>query len=117
MVAATQNPIEHEGTYPLPEAQLDRFMFYVNLVLPDIDHERRILDQVMLESEQDAGTGTPLPVSNAASILLARRAVRQVFIAEAVRDYIVRLVGAARVHRSTWHWRHALSPGFRIGIM
>lgn len=95
LVAATQNPIEHEGTYPLPEAQLDRFMFFINLELPGIEHERLILDQVLSENTSDHDyIGTAL--SSADDIMKARHQVNQVFISEAVRDYIVRLVGATR---------------------
>ncbi len=95
LVAATQNPIEHEGTYPLPEAQLDRFMFFVNLELPGIDNERLILDQVLSENT-DQTDDQNLPVCNAQDIAQARQEVSQVFISDAVRDYIVRLVGATR---------------------
>ena len=98
MVAATQNPIEHEGTYPLPEAQLDRFMFFVNIELPGIEQERLILDQVL--SEPDALLGIPAitPVGDGKLILQARKSVPEVFLSEAVRDYIVRLVSATRGH-------------------
>lgn len=95
LVAATQNPIEHEGTYPLPEAQLDRFMFFINLELPGIEHERLILDQVLSEkSNDDNVVGATL--SSADDVMQARKEVNRVFISEAVRDYIVRLVGATR---------------------
>ena len=96
LVAATQNPIEHQGTYPLPEAQLDRFMFFVNLDLPTIEHERQILDQVLSETDS---TDTPLgaqSVADAKIVLHARKAVEGVHLSDAVRDYIVRLVGATR---------------------
>ncbi len=97
LVAATQNPIEHEGTYPLPEAQLDRFMFFVQLSLPTLDNERRILDQVLAEnsnaSEHDHQSLALCTVDDVAS---ARNAVHGVFISDAVKDYIVRLTGATR---------------------
>ena len=95
LVAATQNPIEHEGTYPLPEAQLDRFMFFINLELPSIEHERLILDQVLSEHSNDHEF-TSKPISSADDVMQARKEVNKVFISEAVRDYIVRLVGATR---------------------
>ncbi len=98
MVAATQNPIEHEGTYPLPEAQLDRFMFFVNIELPGIEQERMILDQVLNEPDPLLVTPEVLPVGNGELILQAREAVLNVFLSEAVRDYIVRLVSATRGH-------------------
>ncbi|ASJ74248.1 AAA family ATPase [Granulosicoccus antarcticus] len=98
MVAATQNPIEYEGTYPLPEAQLDRFMFFVTIDLPGIEQERMILDQVL--SEPDALLDTPkvAAIGDRELILQARQAIPQVFLSEAVRDYIVRLVSATRGH-------------------
>ena len=96
LVAATQNPIEHEGTYPLPEAQLDRFMFFIHLDLPDVDNERRILDQVLTEAAEQSEAQAVTPIADSQSILQARRELGSVFISEAVRDYIVRLVGATR---------------------
>ena len=95
LVAATQNPIEHEGTYPLPEAQLDRFMFFVELALPPLESERLILDQVLGESIAGA-TPQLQPASSANDILLAQQSLQDFHISEAVRDYIVRLVGATR---------------------
>ena len=96
LVAATQNPIEHEGTYPLPEAQLDRFMFFVNLDLPSLDNERQILDQVLSESDSAALTEMSVSKADPNTILQARLAVEEVHLSDAVRDYIVRLVGATR---------------------
>lgn len=96
MVAATQNPIEHEGTYPLPEAQLDRFMFFVNIELPGIDQERMILDQVLSEPDPLLDIPGIATIADGDLILQARRAVPRVFLSEAVRDYIVRLVSATR---------------------
>jgi len=96
LVAATQNPIEHEGTYPLPEAQLDRFMFFVNIELPGIEQERLILDQVLNEADPLAESADIGTLGSGELILQARRAVPDVFLSEAVRDYIVRLVGATR---------------------
>ncbi len=95
-VAATQNPIEHEGTYPLPEAQLDRFMFYVNLDLPNVEHERRILDQVLSEQTRAESTSELASSTTKDNILNARHFVTNVHISDAVRDYIVRLVSATR---------------------
>jgi len=97
LVAATQNPIEHEGTYPLPEAQLDRFMFFVQLKLPDIASERLILNQVLKENSPSANSLTPgTVIGNSQDIINARKQVQEVFISEAVRDYIVRLTCATR---------------------
>jgi len=96
LVAATQNPIEHEGTYPLPEAQLDRFMFFVNLELPNVEHERQILDQVLSESNPLAQAGLAAATTDSHTILQARKEVEAIHLSDAVRDYIVRLVGATR---------------------
>jgi len=94
LVAATQNPIEHEGTYPLPEAQLDRFMFYVNVHMPSAALERTILDQVLLENTDDF-TGAEA-MCTAQQIADAKKQLKAVHLSEAVRDYIVRLVAATR---------------------
>jgi MoxR-like ATPase len=95
MVVATQNPIEHEGTFPLPEAQLDRFMLKVEVGLPDAETERRILDLVEGEAVGGRGPGPLVPIGPA-EIAAARRGVTTVFLSPAVKDYIVRLVTAAR---------------------
>ena len=94
MVVATQNPIEHEGTFPLPEAQLDRFMLKVEVSLPDAATERLILDVVEGEAGgEDAATMAPI---GADEIVAAQRAAMAVFLSPAVKDYIVRLVTAPR---------------------
>ncbi len=95
MVVATQNPIEHEGTFPLPEAQLDRFMLHVEVRLPDALTERRILDLVEQEASHEA-TSLPAPFSPG-EIIECRAAAMRVYLSPAVKDYIVRLVTAARV--------------------
>jgi MoxR-like ATPase len=94
MTIATQNPIEHEGTFPLPEAQLDRFMLHVELALPDAAAERRILD--LVEQEEFREPQAPLAALNAQEIAEARAAAKAVFLSAAVKDYIVRLVTAPR---------------------
>ena len=92
LVLATQNPIEQEGTYPLPEAQVDRFMLKVKVDYPNRDEERKIVDRI-------AG-GKPVDdirqVATPAQILNARLFVDQVFVDEKVRDYIVDIVRATR---------------------
>ncbi|MFT4729181.1 MAG: MoxR-like ATPase [Granulosicoccus sp.] len=90
LVAATQNPIEHEGTYPLPEAQLDRFIFFVNLDLPNVEHERRILDQVLGEIGQLAQAGLTAAMADTLTVLQARREVEAIHLSDAARDYIGR---------------------------
>jgi len=92
LVLATMNPIEQEGTYPLPEAQVDRFMMKIRIGYPSRDEERRILDRM-------AG-GQALPkvtrIASAAEIGRAREAVEHVFVDDKVRDYIVDVVRATR---------------------
>ncbi len=94
MVVATQNPIEHEGTFPLPEAQLDRFMLKVEVLLPDAAVERRILDLVETETAGDMAVAlTPI---SAHEIAQAHTAAMATYLSPAVKDYIVRLVTAPR---------------------
>jgi MoxR-like ATPase len=91
-VLATQNPIEHEGTYALPEAQQDRFMFKVFVRYPSFQEEKQIAKQTtMLE------TGEVRPVLNADDILELQRIVRQVPVTDHVVDYTLLLVRQTRV--------------------
>ena len=94
MVVATQNPIEHEGTFPLPEAQMDRFLLHLYLDLPGAEAERAILD--LVEAEAVAPLPASGPVVAETDIHAARRAVAQVHLAPALKDFIVRLVMATR---------------------
>jgi MoxR-like ATPase len=91
MVLATQNPIEHEGTYRLPEAQVDRFMLKVVIGYPNADEERRIMDRQTIEEPVRVRK-----IATPAAILAARQAVRQVQLDDGLKDYIVRLVFATR---------------------
>jgi MoxR-like ATPase len=91
MVLATQNPIEHEGTYPLPEAQLDRFMLKIEVTYPEREEERSILAQALEEE-----IGPVQPVVSIADIEELRHAVRTVDVNERLREYIIRLVEATR---------------------
>lgn len=100
MVMATQNPIEQEGTYPLPEAQLDRFLMQVLIDYPDASHEAQILRMVRNEALNEHKSGsasTPVAKRFALNDLhSARREVLEVFMADDVEDYIVRLITATR---------------------
>ncbi len=107
LVVATQNPIEHDGTFPLPEAQLDRFLMHVVLTLPDPDTERQILD--LVEAEAIAGETHPDPVPMA-EVLEARKQAMAVHLSPALKDYIVRLVTATRAAPFTDEIEHAVSP-------
>lgn len=91
LVLATQNPIEQEGTYPLPEAQVDRFLLKVKVGYPGKQDEMRILEAV-----SGSGLRTPAQVVSKEEILTARSLVRDVYIDERVREYIVNLVLATR---------------------
>ncbi|HSW40566.1 MAG TPA: AAA family ATPase [Acidobacteriota bacterium] len=90
-VMATQNPIEQDGTYPLPEAQIDRFMLKLKIDYPDPEEERRILD-VMSQEEPVATRGIASP----ADILRMREVARSIYIDNRLKDYIVRLIVATR---------------------
>jgi MoxR-like ATPase len=91
LVLATQNPIEQEGTYPLPEAQVDRFMLKLRVTYPDKATERQILRRM---------TGQPLAVldrvATAADIHAARNAIHAIYMDEKIEDYIVEIVHATR---------------------
>jgi MoxR-like ATPase len=92
LVMATQNPIEQEGTYPLPEAQLDRFMMKVKITYPNKDDELKVIDRM-------ASSGAEPKVQKVMSpdeILQARELVRQVFVDDKVKRYAVSLVQATR---------------------
>jgi MoxR-like ATPase len=92
LVLATQNPLEQEGTYPLPEAQIDRFMMKVLVSYPNRDEERAILD-AMATSE---ALPTVRPVVSAQQILNARHVVNSLYVDDKIRNYIVDLVLATR---------------------
>jgi len=97
MVIATQNPIEQEGTYPLPEAQLDRFLFKVVIDYPSRDQERAIVRQHGHRTAMHniASFGVE-PVTNLEQLLTVRQVVSQVALTEALVDYIVDIVRATR---------------------
>jgi MoxR-like ATPase len=93
LVMATQNPVEHEGTYPLPEAQLDRFLLKVSLQYPDVATERAILQ---LAREEEANHARSLPQVASDDVFSARQALNDVYVAEAVTDYLIHIVDATR---------------------
>ncbi len=107
LVVATQNPIEHDGTFPLPEAQLDRFLLHVVLALPDQKTERQILDLVEAEMEDSTTASTQMSLTELAQ---ARRVVQSVHLSDELRDYIVRLVTATRSGELAQDIEHAVSP-------
>ncbi len=91
LVLATQNPIEQEGTYPLPEAQVDRFMLKLIVGYPSKKEEKEILERQAIADKTEV-----LPVMNIEKILELRELVRQIYIDEKVKDYILDLVFATR---------------------
>jgi MoxR-like ATPase len=91
-VLATQNPIEQEGTYPLPEAQQDRFMFKIRVTYPSWDEEREVVKTTTSELANEVS-----PVLDAAGMLACQRAVRRVPVADHVVEYAMRLVRQTRV--------------------
>lgn len=102
LVMATQNPIEQEGTYPLPEAQLDRFLMHIKIAYPSADDERAILQLVRDEDAARGGKAvavtpaTPSTVTTVADLLQARNAVRSIHAGPAIDQYMVDLVQATR---------------------
>ena len=109
MVMATQNPVEQEGTYPLPEAQVDRFMLHVKVGYPTREEERRIMERMAdaallapfrkRAEGQEGAAPNPLavqPVVTTQQILEARKIVAQVYVDEKIKDYIIDVVVATR---------------------
>ncbi|MBB0229964.1 AAA family ATPase [Streptomyces calidiresistens] len=110
MVIATQNPVEMEGTYPLPEAQRDRFMARASVGYPDPDSEWRMLHA----RAGDGPLGDLRPTAGAGDVLELIRAVREIHVSEAVGRYAVHLVGATRDHP---HLRLGASPRATIHLL
>jgi MoxR-like ATPase len=92
LVLATQNPIEQEGTYPLPEAQVDRFMLKLSITYPSKQEERQILDRMASTSHRDGAS----PVIDTADVLRLRALVDQIYLDDKIKDYIIDLVFATR---------------------
>jgi len=105
LVMATQNPIEQEGTYPLPEAQLDRFMLHVMIDYPDFDSERQILDLVEKEARSQAAAKIATGSSDDSTLVhkipqetlfVARQAVLELTLSDNVKQYIIACIMATR---------------------
>jgi MoxR-like ATPase len=96
LVMATQNPIELEGTFPLPEAQLDRFLLKITMGYPTIEDDRLILSRFRTTDPLD----TLSPVVSSEDLLKMQQDCREVHIADDVEDYIVRLIHATREHEA-----------------
>jgi MoxR-like ATPase len=91
LVLATQNPIEHEGTYPLPEAQVDRFMFKLVVTYPERSEEREVLDRMTAGPEPVAR-----PVLDPVSVLRARQSASEIYVDGRIKEYVLDLIAATR---------------------
>ena len=99
MVLATQNPIEQEGTYPLPEAQVDRFLFKLHIQYPTRDEERLLLDTMTSVANPGGARESmpkPSPVVTPAQVREMRQLIDRIYIDDKVKDYILHLVSATR---------------------
>lgn len=120
LVMATQNPLEQEGTYPLPEAQLDRFLMQVNVDYPDAKSELSILNLARNEATQKAIAKPEYPLSQD-QLFAARSEVMSVYTSSALDEYIVQLTMATRqgamYHDSLGHWiDYGVSPRATIAL-
>jgi MoxR-like ATPase len=112
MVLATQNPIEHEGTYPLPEAQLDRFLLKIYIDYPDQEHEIALTRQITTNQAEDMqALGTDLALMSPDDIVAMQQLCAALTIDDAVLAYAVRLVRATREHAALLR-----GAGSRAGI-
>jgi len=122
LVMATQNPIEQEGTYPLPEAQLDRFLMHVTIDYPNIDAERQILQLVRAEASGTKNPSNVEPVNlSQEQVLEARQTVLGIHMSEAIEEYIIQLIMATRqpeaYHDSLANWlEYGASPRATIAL-
>lgn len=94
LVIATQNPVDHEGTFPLPEAQLDRFLMKFSLGYPTLDEELKMLDLLQKAHPIDSLT----PVVSAEELVACQQAVRQIYVDDKVRRYLMQIVHDTRGH-------------------
>lgn len=112
IVCATQNPIEYEGTYPLPEAQLDRFMVKIETGYPGAEQEAQLLERVASGFDARAlDTSDVNAVTDAQEIVAMQRAVRAIHVADEVRAYVYAVIAATRKHP-----RLALGASPRAGV-
>ncbi|MCH9670872.1 MAG: MoxR family ATPase [Gammaproteobacteria bacterium] len=121
LVMATQNPIEQEGTYPLPEAQLDRFLMYVRVDYPDLEAEQAILRLVREQTRSGKADAGSVTVITQHDIFEARREVLELHVADQLERYIVELIHATRspqrYDQTIAGWvRYGASPRATIGL-
>ncbi len=96
LVIATQNPIDHEGTFPLPEAQLDRFLMKFSLGYPTLEEEQRMLEMLQFAHPLDSLK----PVANAQELLAAQQSVRAIHVDPKVQHYLLQIVHNSRTHEA-----------------
>ena len=96
LVIATQNPVDHEGTFPLPEAQLDRFLMKFSLGYPAMDEELKMLEMLQRQHPIDMLE----PVATAEELLAAQRAVHDIFVDTKVRQYLLQIIHDSRSHEA-----------------
>jgi MoxR-like ATPase len=94
LVIATQNPVDHEGTFPLPEAQLDRFLIRLSLGYPTLDEEARMLQRLQMGHPIDDLS----PVIGAAEVMACQEAIREIHVDDKVRRYLLEIVHGTRTH-------------------
>ncbi|MDP3916750.1 MAG: MoxR family ATPase [Nanoarchaeota archaeon] len=111
-VLATQNPIEQEGTYPLPEAQSDRFLFKIKTDYPSKEAEAEILNRY---AEENRSNDELKPLLNANTIIQMQNMVRKIPVANDIKDYVVRLVQKTRSHKELIEY--GASPRASIGLL
>lgn len=122
LVMATQNPIEQEGTYPLPEAQLDRFLLHVKIDYPSAEHEKQILHLARNEAKQaNAATAPSIQTISQESLFTARAEVLEVYMADALEDYLLQIILATRNPKAYGEdlagWlQYGASPRASIGL-
>ncbi len=113
LVMATQNPIEQEGTYPLPEAQLDRFLMHVRVDFPDAAAEREILRLSRREASQNSSDSDFSNILTQETLFQAREEALSIHMSEAVEEYIVQLTQATR---QTTHYGEDLERWLEFGV-
>lgn len=109
-VLATQNPIEQEGTYPLPEAQIDRFLFKILVKYPSVSQEKIILDTIEKESDQQIS-----PVVSHNDLIALKHDIDHIHISDEIKHYITRLTAATRQDHE--YLLYGASPRWAIGLM
>ena len=109
-VIATQNPVEYEGVYPLPESQMDRFLLHTSIGYPDLSVEEAILDRMQVEH--------PIlslkPVASAEEIVAAQKAVRNIYVAKSIRNYLLTISQTTRNHSD---FQLGASPRASLGLI